>query len=122
MKVLYRYAPLKKKVLKANYSSYIGVIIEGDLSFKEYVASLCKKTCRKLSALYELLILFFSKKKNKLIKISIALLMIYLKRISLSLFNIKSFAIELLKLKESLSNTMMHDVFSTRVINYNLRS
>ena len=48
--------------------------------------------------------------------------MIYLKRISLSSFNIKSFAIELLKLKESLSNKMMHDVFSTRVINYNLRS
>ena len=64
MKVLYRYAPLKKKVLKANYSSYIGVIIEGDLSFKESVASLCKKTCKKLSALYNLLNLTrFQKRK-----------------------------------------------------------
>ena len=66
MKVLYRNAPLKKKVLKANYSSYIGVVIDGDLSFKEYVASLCKKASRKLSALYELsnLMHFQKRKKN----------------------------------------------------------
>ena len=46
--------------------------------------------------------------------------MIYLRRISLSVFNIKRFAIELLK--ERISNTMMYDIFSTRVLNYNLRS
>ena len=51
MKVLYRYTPLKKKVLKANHSSYIRVVIDNNLSFKEYVASFFKKVGRKLSVL-----------------------------------------------------------------------
>ena len=36
--------------------------------------------------------------------------------------NIQSLAVELFKLKENLSNTIMRDIFPTRVLNYNLRS
>ena len=36
--------------------------------------------------------------------------------------NIQSLAIELFKVKENLSNTIMSDIFLTRVLNYNLRS
>ena len=36
--------------------------------------------------------------------------------------NIQSLAIELFKVKESLSNNIMYDIFQTRKINYNLRS
>ena len=36
--------------------------------------------------------------------------------------NIQSLATELFKMKENLSNTIMRDIFPTRVLNYNLRS
>ena len=36
--------------------------------------------------------------------------------------NIQSLAVELFKVKENLSNTIMSDIFPTRVLNYNLRS
>ena len=36
--------------------------------------------------------------------------------------NIQSLAVQLFKLKENLSNTIMRDIFPTRVLNYNLRS
>ena len=36
--------------------------------------------------------------------------------------NIQSLAVELSKVKENLSNTVMSDIFPTRVLNYNLRS
>ena len=59
MKVLYRHAPLKKKVLRANHSYiyiyiYIGVVTDRDLSFNKHAASLCKKSDRKLSVLSKL--------------------------------------------------------------------
>ena len=36
--------------------------------------------------------------------------------------NIQSLAIELFKVKENFSSTIMSDIFTTRVLNYNLRS
>ena len=36
--------------------------------------------------------------------------------------NIQSLAVELFRVKENLSNTIMSDIFPTRVLNYNLRS
>ena len=36
--------------------------------------------------------------------------------------NIQSLAVELFKVKENLSNTIMSDLFPTRILNYNLRS
>ena len=36
--------------------------------------------------------------------------------------NIQSLAVELFKVKENLSNTIMSDVFPTRVLNYNIRA
>ena len=36
--------------------------------------------------------------------------------------NIHSLTVELFKVKEKLSNTIMSDIFPTRVLNYNLRS
>ena len=36
--------------------------------------------------------------------------------------NIQSLAVELFKVKENLSNTIMSDIFPIRVLNYNLRS
>ena len=40
-----------------------------------------------------------------------------------SVFNIQSLAVELFKVKKNLSNTIMSDIFPTRVLlNYNLRS
>ena len=36
--------------------------------------------------------------------------------------NIQSLAVELFKVKENLFNTIMSDIFPTRVVNYNLRS
>ena len=36
--------------------------------------------------------------------------------------NIQSLAVELFKVKVNLSNTIMNDIFPTRVLNYNLRS
>ena len=36
--------------------------------------------------------------------------------------NIHSLAVELFKVKENFSNTIMSDIFPTRVLNYNLRS
>ena len=36
--------------------------------------------------------------------------------------NIQSLTVELFKVKENLSNTVMSDIFPTRVLNYNLRS
>ena len=58
------------------------------------------------------------------IEITIALSRIYLRRIILSVFTIEisSLAVELFKVKENLSNTIMSDVFPTRLLNYNLRS
>ena len=64
------------------------------------------------------------------IEIIIALSRIYLRRIIMSVFtiitsvfNIQSLAVELFKVKKNLSNTIMSDIFPTRVLlNYNLRS
>ena len=59
------------------------------------------------------------------IEITIVLSRIYLRRIILSVFTIEiisSLAIELFKVKENLSNTIMSDILHTRVLNYNLKS
>ena len=59
------------------------------------------------------------------IKITIALLKNYLRRITRLLFiieKIQSLTIEFLKVKENLSNTIMNDILQTRTLPYNLRS
>ena len=58
------------------------------------------------------------------IEITIALSRIYLRRIILSVFTIEisSLAVELFKVKENLSNTIMSDILHNRVLNYNLKS
>ena len=63
------------------------------------------------------------------IKNTIALSMIYLRRIGLSVFTIETYRLEhtdlaneLFKVKANLSNIIMNDIFPTRVLNYNLRS
>ena len=59
------------------------------------------------------------------IEITIALSRIYLRRIILCVFAIeisRVWSLNYSEEKENLSNTIMSDIFPTRVLNYNLRS
>ena len=134
-----------------------------DLSFDEYVSSLCKKAGRKLSVLSRLSNLMSFQQRRLLMKSFVeaqfgycplvwmfhgreinrkinhiherSLRIVYrdynssfkdlLKKdnsVCIHHRNIQSLAVELFKVKENLSNTIMSDIFPTRVLNYNLRS
>ena len=144
-------------------TSRIGVVIDRDLNFDEYVSSLCKKTGRKLSVLSRLSNLMSFQQRRLLLKSFVKAQFGYcplvwmfhgreIKRkinqihersqrivyrdynssfkdllkkdnsVCIHHRNIQGLPVELLKVKENLSNTIMSDTFPTRVLNYNLRS
>ena len=151
------------KIWESSKQKLLGVVIDRDLSFNEYVSSLCKKAGRKLSVLSRLSNLMSFQQRRLLMKSFVeaqfgycplvwmfhgreinrkinhiherSIRIVYrdynssfkdlLKKdnsVCIHHRNIQSLAIELFKLKENLSNTIMRDIFPTRVLNYNLRS
>ena len=151
------------KIWDSSKQTLLGVVIDKDFSFNEYVSSLCKKAGRKLSVLSRLSNLMSFQQRRLLLKSFVeaqfgycplvwmfhgreinrkinhiherSLRIVYrdynssfkdlLKKdnsVCIHRRNIQSLAVELFKVKENLSNTIMSDVFPTRLLNYNLRS
>ena len=141
----------------------LGVVIDRNLDFDDYVFTLCKKAGKKSSALSRisnymsferkrillkafiesqfgycpLTWMFHSRKANNKINYIHERALRIVDKDNESSFenllkkdnyicihhkNIPSLAIELFKVKNNLSNTIMCDIFETRNINYNLRS
>ena len=151
------------RIWESKSEKLLGVVIDRNLNFDDYVFTLCKKAGRKLSALSRISYYMSFEKKRILLKAFIesqfgycpltwmfhsrkanhkinhiherALRIVYedhessfenlLKKdnsVCIHHKNIQSLAIELFKVKNNLSNTIMGDIFETRNINYNLRS
>ena len=150
------------KIWESHKQKLLGVVIDRNLSFDEYVFDLCKKAGRKLSVLAKLSnYMSFGKRKiliafaesqfgycpltwmfhcrranPKIYHIHERALRIVYKNNVLSFEelleldksfkihhrNIQSLAIELFKIKNNLSVTIMNDIFQPRAVSYNLRS
>ena len=147
------------KIWESSKQKLLGVVIDRDLNFNEYVSSLCKKAGRKLSVLSRLSNLMSFQQRRLLLKSFVeaqfgycplvwmfhgreinrkinhiherSLRIVYrdynssfkdlLKKdnsVCIHHRNIQSLAVELFKVKD----TIMSDIFPTRVLNYNLRS
>ena len=145
------------KIWESSKQKLLGVVIDRDLSFNEYVSSLCKKAGRKLSVLSRLSNLMSFQQRRLLMKSFVeaqfgycplvwmfhgreinrkinhiherSLRIAYrdynssfndlLKKdnsVSIHHRNIQSLAVELFKVKENLSNTIMSDIFPTKVL------
>ena len=151
------------KIWESNKQKLLGVVIDRNLNFDEYVFDLCIKAGRKLSVLARLSnYMSFEKRKispkafvksqfgycqltwmfhgrranSKINHIHERALRIVYKNNVLSFEelleldksfkihhrNIQSLAIELFKIKNNLSVSIMNDIFQPRVVRYNLRS
>ena len=151
------------KIWESKKQKLLGVVIDRNLNFDEYVFDLCKKAGRKLSVLARLSnYMSFEKRKillkafaesqfgycpltwilhgrranSKISHIHERALRIVYKNNVLSFEelleldksfkmhhrNIQSLAIELFKIKNNLSVTIMNDIFQPRAVSHNLRS
>ena len=62
------WVPIKEVKISESYKKLIGIIVDRDLSFNEYVSSLCKKAGRKLSVLLRLSNLMSFQQRRLLMK------------------------------------------------------
>ena len=149
--------------MESNKQKLLGVVIDKNLNFDEYVFDLCNKAGRKLSVLARLSNYMSLGKRKILLKAFVesqfgycpltwmfhgrranskinhiherALRIVYKNNVLSfeelleldKLFkihhrNIQSLAIELFKIKNNLSVTIMNDIFQPRAVRYNLRS
>ena len=151
------------KIWESNKQRLLGIVIDRNLNFDEYVSDLCKNASRKLSVLARLSNYMRFEKRNILLKASVqsqfgycpltwmfhgrranskinhiherSLRIVYKnnvlsfeelleldKSFKIRHRNIQSLTIELFKIKNNLSVTIMNDIFQPRAVRYNLRS